>query len=104
MKGMLHRCVDGISDFLIGWRHALAILFFAMTVFFGWSAARVQLDPGFLKQIPIKHEYMRTMMDHFKNFSGANNLLVNLHWKRSEERRVGQECVSTCRSRWSPYH
>src|SRR3546814_13393238 len=25
-------------------------------------------------------------------------------WARSEERRVGKECVSTCRSRWSPYH
>src|SRR3546814_6344408 len=24
--------------------------------------------------------------------------------ERSEERRVGQECVSTCRSRWSPFH
>src|SRR3546814_12099339 len=24
--------------------------------------------------------------------------------QRSDERRVGQECVSTCRSRWSPYH
>src|SRR3546814_12122446 len=24
--------------------------------------------------------------------------------KRSEERRVGKECVSKCRSRWSPYH
>src|SRR3546814_18607218 len=24
--------------------------------------------------------------------------------ERSEERRVGTECVSTCRSRWSPYH
>src|SRR3546814_11542277 len=23
-------------------------------------------------------------------------------WSRSEERRVGKECVSTCRSRWSP--
>src|SRR3546814_2774670 len=23
---------------------------------------------------------------------------------RSEERRVGKDCVSTCRSRWSPYH
>src|SRR3546814_17006901 len=23
---------------------------------------------------------------------------------RTEERRVGKECVSTCRSRWSPYH
>src|SRR3546814_15584564 len=26
------------------------------------------------------------------------------HEPRSEERRVGKECVSTCRSRWSPYH
>src|SRR3546814_11658416 len=25
-------------------------------------------------------------------------------WYRSEERRVGKECVSTCRSGWSPYH
>src|SRR3546814_9805112 len=25
-------------------------------------------------------------------------------YSRSEERRVGKECVSTCRSRWSPYH
>src|SRR3546814_4948485 len=27
-----------------------------------------------------------------------------LQFGRSEERRVGKECVSTCRSRWSPYH
>src|SRR3546814_14513943 len=28
-----------------------------------------------------------------------------IHWDQSsEERRVGKECVSTCRSRWSPYH
>src|SRR3546814_14977632 len=28
---------------------------------------------------------------------------VPVTWRRSEERRVGKECVSTCRSRWSPY-
>src|SRR3546814_5435606 len=28
----------------------------------------------------------------------------NAQGGRSEERRVGKECVSTCRSRWSPYH
>src|SRR3546814_12183201 len=28
---------------------------------------------------------------------------VDRHVARSEERRVGKECVSTCRSRWSPY-
>src|SRR3546814_12185416 len=31
------------------------------------------------------------------------NYLFNFR-DRSEERRVGNECVSTCRSRWSPYH
>ena len=30
--------------------------------------------------------------------------LILFLWGRSEERRVGKECVSTCRSRWSPYH
>src|SRR3546814_13609819 len=30
----------------------------------------------------------------------SHDLPINL---RSEERRVGKECVSTCRSRWSPY-
>src|SRR3546814_1259026 len=32
----------------------------------------------------------------------THNSIVKLY--RSEERRVGKECVSTCRSRWSPYH
>src|SRR3546814_20679628 len=31
-------------------------------------------------------------------------LTIALMAIRSEERRVGKECVSTCRSRWSPYH
>src|SRR3546814_18830850 len=34
---------------------------------------------------------------------GLVQMLGNLS-DRSEERRVGKECVSTCRSRWSPYH
>src|SRR3546814_21020459 len=44
------------------------------------------------------------------NFSShlTNDLLVGAFdddlGMRSEERRVGKECVSTCRSRWSPYH
>src|SRR3546814_639172 len=35
---------------------------------------------------------------------GRSEALQFLHDKRSEERRVGKECVSTCRSRWSPVH
>src|SRR3546814_20257071 len=39
-------------------------------------------------------------------FKAAVNLLLGQAdaEERSEERRVGKECVSTCRSRWSPYH
>src|SRR3546814_5285436 len=31
-------------------------------------------------------------------------MMTTADMARSEERRVGKECVSTCRSRWSPYH
>src|SRR3546814_1258898 len=55
---------------------------------------------------------------HFEIFPGADpqmvsaintdvlvlELLGQVEYFRSEERRVGKECVSTCRSRWSPYH
>src|SRR3546814_21013688 len=38
-------------------------------------------------------------------FTATYHVQDNIHSKlRSEERRVGQACVSTCRSRWSPYN
>src|SRR3546814_16769658 len=42
-------------------------------------------------------------------WSGVGIVLVTaaawvFYGQRSEERRVGKECVSTCRSGWSPYH
>src|SRR3546814_4797376 len=33
-----------------------------------------------------------------------DHITIDRGGARSEERRVGKECVSTCRSRWSPYH
>src|SRR3546814_4120017 len=40
----------------------------------------------------------------FFQFARQLNDAVTPWTFRSEERRVGKECVSTCRSRWSPYH
>src|SRR3546814_15284411 len=48
--------------------------------------------------------------ERLRGFSGdaehplGTSLGVALYDPRSEERRVGKEGVSTCRSRWSPYH
>src|SRR3546814_638590 len=39
--------------------------------------------------------------DRLRVFAARHGRLLTM---RSEERRVGKECVSTCRSRWSPYH
>src|SRR3546814_15060395 len=36
--------------------------------------------------------------------AGADTIRSQVTDQRSEERRVGKECVSTCRSRWSPVH
>src|SRR3546814_20049076 len=36
---------------------------------------------------------------------GIGRIVIHvMAFGRSEERSVGKECVSTCRSRWSPYH
>src|SRR3546814_2915758 len=44
---------------------------------------------------PLDINFKNFLYDEFRNM---------VTFSRSEERRVGKECVSTCRSRWSPYH
>src|SRR3546814_1058268 len=55
------------------------------------------------KEFPLEDLYA---MAEPKRLRGANVMLQQslALQLRSEERRVGKECVSTCRSRWSPYH
>src|SRR3546814_12555381 len=43
-------------------------------------------------------------LDQVRNSYGPDATLGDMTGSRSEERRVGKECVSTCRSRWAPYH
>ena len=50
--------------------------------------------------------YNLYIVDQFNASSNAIALMVSLSavTARSEERRVGKECVCQCISRWSPYH
>src|SRR3546814_12553973 len=45
--------------------------------------------------------FLRQAIDELAN---ARNVAHFEMWARSDERRVGKECVSTCRTRWSPSH
>src|SRR3546814_7293978 len=49
---------------------------------------------------------VRALIEHLRtsDLMDAQALYVSLFDQRSEERRVGKECVGTCRSRWSPHH
>src|SRR3546814_13960757 len=56
--------------------------------------------------IDRQHCAARIAEDHLdaQVLQRPDQYLRSAHFTRSEERRVGKECVSTCRSRWSPYH
>src|SRR3546814_15775366 len=64
----------------------------------GWFVFTVQIP----HDGPRRDDVVRAMRERelaTKPYLPAIHLM-----SRSEERRVGKECVSTCRSRWSPYH
>src|SRR3546814_12218711 len=54
------------------------------------------------KGAPIRDLRHGEFKTYAKTISGRRQRATRA--PRSEERRVGKECVSTCRSRWSPYH
>src|SRR3546814_18979357 len=78
-----------------------------------WAARVVsQLNTILMQSIeellfPLPDDQVRVIDDDFCMVRGRLGLCRDDGFERnprSEERRVGKECVSTCRSRWSPYH
>ena len=75
------RWVRHCADLLLGYKSAWLGLFLLVTLALGYSATQVRLDPGFNKQIPVRHDYMRNFLDFGRVFTGANRLLVSVRWK-----------------------
>src|SRR3546814_5706727 len=71
-----------------------------------WSSDVCSSDlqqPSFFSKKPIgKNEFFLEIKKSYALKALQQNIKNTVF--RSEERRVGKECVSTCRSRWSPYH
>src|SRR3546814_15760976 len=61
----------------------------------GYEGSFVYMDTGSQNSSSYRPGYIESAGAHTHSFTTAS--------KRSEARRVGNECVSTCRSRWSPY-
>src|SRR3546814_1455133 len=69
----------------------------------GFRAAVIARS-GATKQSPANGKTRRWLEIAASPSAPRNDGVFYLTGRRSEERRVGKECVSTCRSRWSPYH
>lgn len=57
-------------------RFPLLFAFSATTIFLAFHAAHTRVDAGFRKQLPLKHEYIQTYLDHATNFGGGNRVLI----------------------------
>src|SRR3546814_16718450 len=62
-----------------------------------------ETDMTFARNLGVRGFQLRTSQFGGEwDWAGIAHALVDAPRHRSEERRVGKECVSTCRSRWSP--
>src|SRR3546814_19774482 len=52
--------------------------------------------------VPDMDHYQKLLLGHLTRIDGVTS--VRSSFVRPEERRVGKECVSKCRSRWQPYN
>jgi len=80
-QSKIQQLVEWSADKLLAWRKPLLILFILITVILGFSATGIRLDPGFNKQIPVNHSFMKNFLRYSETFSGANNVLVSVRWK-----------------------
>ena len=76
-----------------------------------WKVADVErpTTPGLDHYVALAQLAERGVIDVFFLADGLGVALFRTQFMaqggfRSEERRVGKECVQPCRSRWSPYH
>src|SRR3546814_15292899 len=88
-------------------RHILAgglvAAFFALPVhakYAGPSGASGAKNVAAILETPVDEQYVK-LQGHILKKPGHEKYTFS---DRSEERRVGKECVRTCRSRWAPYH
>lgn len=80
-QSIVQKFVAWSADTLLKRRKPLLAIFILITIALGYSASGIRLDPGFNKQIPVNHPFMKNFLQYSETFSGANNVLVSVRWK-----------------------
>jgi uncharacterized protein len=67
-----------VSDAVFSIRPLVLLVFAIGTVAMLFFMSQLRVDAGFLKQLPLDHEYMQTFMEYEREFGGANRVMVAL--------------------------
>jgi len=73
-----------LADWLIRRRVPMLVILSLITVFLGYHASFLRMDPGFTKSIPLGHPYMKTYEKYTDQFGGANVVIVALMQKEGD--------------------
>lgn len=81
---MLSRLVARLEALLFGHRIAFLVLIGIFTAVMGMFALRLQLSAGFEKQLPSRHEYIKTFSQYRDTLFGANRLTIAVHARHGD--------------------
>src|SRR5438067_2493448 len=77
-KTTIQKILAVVEPLIFGKRMVTLGICIAVTIFLGYKAAQTRIDAGWMKTVPLKHEYMATFQKYYKDFGGANTVLIAL--------------------------
>jgi len=73
-----------VEPVIYKWRHLMHAFLILLTALFCVQTMRLEPDAGWLKTVPLEHPYMQTFRQYYKDFGGANTILVALIQDKSK--------------------
>ncbi len=70
--------LKAVEPIIFGKKLTTLAVLILLTIVFAWQAANIKPDAGWLKSVPLSHPYMETFERYYKDFGGANTVLLAL--------------------------
>lgn len=71
-----NRVISLCEAILFGYKKTIIAIILLITLVMLYFSTQLRVDAGFMKQLPLKHDYMKTFVEYKEDFGGANRILV----------------------------
>ena len=70
--------IDKVEKFLFSNRLLILVVFAVLTCIMGYHGLKLRMDAGYEKLLPLKHEYIQTLLEYQSDFGSGNQIIVAL--------------------------